>query len=187
MTLILIQGTPCQHHFQLPTSNFQPFLLAENSMNASQPAGRSQPAASLLVVDPSPITLLGTAGVLDSFGYTCYCARTSAAALQAAAEHQLDGVVMDVGGDAEAALELVPELRRQAGESALPWIFIADQRWVGLEKRCEQLPAVRCLFKPIDPNVLRDLVDQALWLPQLETNHRRRGGRPLRPGWIELS
>lgn len=113
--------------------------------------------------------------------------RNSAAALQAAAEHQLDGVVMDVGGDAEAALELIPELRQQAGESALPWILIADQRWAGLEKRCERMPAVRCLFKPIDPNVLRDLVDQALWLPQLETNHRRRGGRPLRPGWIELS
>lgn len=142
--------------------------------------------ATILVVDPSPITLLGTAGVLDSFGYACFCARSVEAALQMPAESDLDAVVIDVGEDAEAALAMVAELRKVRGNPDLPVIFIASTEWAGLEKRCEVMVSARCLFKPIDPNVLGDLVQQTLWMPQLTAAHRRRGTRPARPGWVQL-
>ena len=142
--------------------------------------------ATILVVDPSPITLLGTAGVLDSFGYACYCARDASAALQVPQQSTLDAVVIDVADDAEAALQLVTDLRLASGNADLPCFLIADVSWSGLEKRCESLGWTRCVYKPIDPNVLRDLMDQALWMPQLESSHRRRGTRPTRPGWIQL-
>lgn len=142
--------------------------------------------ATILVVDPSPITLLGTAGVLDSFGYACFCARNHDSARQLPEDTQLDAVVIDVGDDAEAALQLVSELRNTRGNSDLPAIFIASPEWAGLEKRCESMSAARCLFKPIDPNVLGDVVQQSLWMPQISAAHRRRGSRPVRPGWVQL-
>lgn len=142
--------------------------------------------ATILVVAPSPITLLGTAGVLDSFGYTCFCARSGEAALQMPVESEVDAVVIDVGEDAEAALAVVAELRKVRSNPDLPAIFIASTEWAGLEKRCEAMVSARCLFKPIDPNVLGDLVQQTLWMPQLAAAHRRRGTRPARPGWVQL-
>ena len=143
-------------------------------------------ATTILVIDPNPITLLGTAGVLDSLGHTCYCARDLTAAGKTPQHASLDLVVLDVGDDAEAALAFIPEIRDLTATPELPVILIADGCWAGLERRCESIPAARCLFKPIDPNVLGDLVNQSLWFPQLEAVHRRRGQRPQRPGWIEL-
>lgn len=142
--------------------------------------------ATILIVDSSPITLLGTAGVLDSVGLACYCARNAEAALKTPAEAELDAVVIDVGDDAEASLDLVQQLRVVCENPDLPVVLLASSEWAGLEKRCEMISAVRCLFKPIDPNVLVDLVQQSLWMPQINAAHRRRGTRPARPGWVQL-
>ena len=152
----------------------------------SSKEAKSSQDATILVVDPSPITLLGTAGVLDSLGLACYCARDSDAALKVPAQTTLDAVVIDVSDDAEAALELLEKLRQATENAELPGILIASSEWAGLEKRCEAILAARCLFKPIDPNVLGDLVQQSLWMPQVASAHRRRGTRPLRPGWVQL-
>lgn len=145
-----------------------------------------RPDATILVIDSSPITLIATAGVLDSQGYACVCARTPEAAEKGASQESLDAVVMDVGDDAEAALMLVERLRAATGSADLPVLLIADACWAGLQHRCEAMPGVRCLFKPIDPNALLDLVQHSLWLPPLLATHRRRGARPQRPGWVTL-
>lgn len=146
----------------------------------------SSTPSTVLVLDASPITLLGTAGVLDTAGHACICARTPEAACQAAEQDGLDAAVIDVGDDAEATLELITQLREFPQHAQLPIVLLADSCWAGLEKRCETLDWVRCLFKPIDPNVLIDITGQMLWLPRLEQQHRRRGSRPTRPGWVEL-
>jgi CheY-like chemotaxis protein len=143
-------------------------------------------SATVLVVDASPITLLGTAGVLDSIGYVCYCARNHAAAMQVPAQAELDAVVIDTGDDPDASLDLVMALREATGNTQLPAVLLASGIWAGLEKRCEAMPAARCLFKPVDPNVLGDVVERLLLMPQVESVHRRRGTRPTRPGWVNL-
>ena len=155
-------------------------------MSQSPMTKPSSPDATILVVDPSPITLIATAGVLDSQGYGCICARTAEAAEKAAGQDMLDAVVIDVADDAEAALQLVTRLRSVSGSPELPVLLIADSCWAGLQQRCEAIPAARCLFKPIDPNALLDLVHHSLWMPPLMGNHRRRGTRPQRPGWVSL-
>lgn len=146
----------------------------------------SQHETTILVVDPNPITLIATAGVLDSHGYACICARTTEAAEKAAVQDTLDAVVLDVAEDAEAALQLVGRLQAAVGSPELPVLLIADSCWAGLQQRCETMPAVRCLFKPIDPNTLLDLLQHSLWMPPLVAHHRRRGTRPSRPGWVSL-
>ena len=146
----------------------------------------TMPETTVLVVDANPITLLATAGLMDSHGYGCFCARSNAAALRVPGQTRLDAVVIDIGDDAEGALELCQELRRVSGSEELPVVLLAEPRWSGLQQRCERMRATRCLFKPIDPNVLLDLVQQSLWVPHLMAGHRQRGTRPTRPGWIHL-
>ncbi len=143
--------------------------------------------ASIVVVDPSPISLLALAGVLDSQGYNCICARTAPAALEALQIGPQDLVVWDVGDDAQLVLDTLAEMRSTDQHHQLAAVLLADSKWAGLEKKAEAMPtATRCLFKPIDPNVLITIVDQALWMPSLVHTHRRRGSRPSRPGWVTL-
>lgn len=146
----------------------------------------SKPTATILVVDSNPITLLATAGVLDSQGYACICAGSHGAAEKAVAQEPLDALVIDVGDDAEAALKLIDRLRRADVTDRVPAVMIADNRWTGLQPRCEAIRSARCLFKPVDPNVLLDIVHQSLWMPQLLAGHRRRGTRPQHAGWVNL-
>lgn len=142
---------------------------------------------TILVIDTTPLSLIALAGVLDTDGYACICARTPTAATEAMRLEKIDIVVCDVGDDAPAMLELLANLRSMVAESELPVVLIADQRWVGLEKRTESLAGkTRCLFKPIDRGSLLAVVEQLLWMPQVVAAHRRRGTRPGRPGWVSL-
>lgn len=160
-------------------------------MHQIDPAHTSGPdrrkRASIVVMDPSPLSLLALAGVLDSQGYGCLCARDGAAALEALRMGPQDLLVCDVGDDAAAALTVLEQMRHIDGYGQLPAVFIAEARWAGLEKKAEAMhQATRCLFKPIDPNSLIAVVDQTLWMPTLVAAHRRRGSRPSRPGWVTL-
>ena len=147
----------------------------------------SRRRASIVVLDPSPISLLTLAGVLDRQGYGCTCARSGAAALEALEMTRQDLLVCDVSDDATAALETLQQLRMVEGYEELAAVLIAESRWAGLEKKTEAMPqATRCLFKPIDPHSLIAVVDQALWMPTLVDSHRRRGTRPNRTGWVTL-
>ena len=155
---------------------------------APDPAqGPSTSRGTVLVVDPSSLSLIAMAGVLDSQGYACICARTLDSAISALTMGPIDLVVCDVASDAPAALEMLIALRAHKDHADLPAILIADAKWAGLEKKTELLPATtRCLFKPIDPGSLLAVADQLLVMPHLIASHRRRGTRPGRPGWVSL-
>jgi len=161
------------------------------TLSTGQPDGsssdNSKPRGTILVIDTAPLSLIALAGVLDTDGYCCICARTSTAATEAMRTEKIDIVVCDVGDDAPMMLELLAVLRRSTTEGELPAVLIADQRWVGLEKKTDSLGGTtRCLFKPIDPGALLAVVEPLLWLPQVVGAHRRRGTRPGRPGWVTL-
>ncbi len=156
-------------------------------IDSAHPTVSSRSRGSVVVVDPNAISLLVLAGVLDSQGYSCVCARNRDAAMQALTMSQQDLLVCDVGDDATAALEMLPQMRSMPGYENLAAVLIAESRWAGLEKKTEAMSqATRCLFKPIDPHSLLAVVDQILWMPTLVENHRRRGSSPSRPGWVRL-
>ena len=156
-----------------------------HSLAGNRPTGQFR--STVLVVDSNPLALIALAGVLDSQGYSCICARTLDAAISAMSLGQVDLVVCDVANDAPAALEMLIALRSRNDQADLPAILIADPKWAGLEKKTESLSAVtRCLFKPIDPGSLIAVAEQLLVVPALTASHRRRGTRPERPGWVSL-
>lgn len=142
---------------------------------------------SVIVVDPSPLSLLTLAGILHHEGYECVCARDAKAAIAAASSAPRDIVVWDVGSSAPDAIAGINTIRESAEYEMLPIVFIAEHQWAGLEKKTEAMRAPsRCLFKPIDPASLVAVVQQTLWMPSLVNAHRRRGSKPSRPGWVTL-
>ncbi len=151
------------------------------------PSQTRQKQASIVVVDPSPLSLIATAGVMHSQGYDCICARTADSALEALQMGTQDLVLWDVADDAAAVLEAIDRMRTIQGYEQLSVVMVAESRWAGLEKKAEvmQVPT-RCLFKPIDPNSLLAVVDHLLWMPSLVSAHRRRGSKPSRLGWVTL-
>jgi len=142
------------------------------------------PNATILVVDPSPISLTAVAGVLDTQGYECYCARTADAAQKAVKTTAIDLIVWDVGNDAAVAITEMQALR--SGLADVPIIVLAESCWAGLETRLDLIAPSRCLFKPLDPATLIDLVQQSLWVPHVLRGHHLTRQRTERPGWITL-
>lgn len=139
-----------------------------------------------LVVDSNALSLIAIAGVLDSEGYQCVCAKSLDSALAATKMSKFDLVVCDVGQDAQAAMELLVGLRAAEDQADLPAVLIADAKWAGLEKKTELMAApTRCLFKPIDAGVLLAVAHQLLMAGITQTS-RTRGTRNVRPGWISL-
>lgn len=170
------------------TCSFTALFHASNSMRIIDQAHQEHSGnASIVVLDPSPVSLLVLAGVLHTQGYRCVCARTGSAAIEALQMGTQDLLVCDVAEDAAAALETLNEMRSIDGYRELPAVLIAESRWAGLEKQAESMQsATRCLFKPIDPNSLIAVVDQVLWMPSLITAHRKKGTSPKRSGWVTL-
>ncbi len=158
-----------------------------NDLRHDRPIFGGAKQASIIVVDPNPLSLLATAGVMHSQGYACVCARTAESALAALGMGHQDLVLWDVADDAVEVLETVAKMRTTDGYEEIPVVMIAESRWGGIEKKAEKLQAAtRCLFKPIDPNALIAVVDQLLWMPSLMDAHRRRGTKPSQHGWITL-
>ncbi len=154
--------------------------------SVSAAAGDTEKSVSVVVVDPGPLSLLTLAGVLDTQGWHCVCARTAAMAIDCLKLGRQDLFVWDVASDAAEVLETLEKIRQTPGYENVPAVLLAESRWAGLEKKVEALPATRCLFKPIDPPSLIAVAEPLLWMPGLVDAHRRRGSRPGRPGWVSL-
>ena len=153
----------------------------------SQPLRRQK--ATILVVDSSPVGLTVVAGVLDSQGYECYCARTCEAASKAIDQGVIDLILWDVTDDAAVSLAEIQSLRDKHSDKLadVSFILLADNCWAGLETRLDPIGPARCLFKPLDPNTLIDLVQQALWVPHVIRGHHMGRKKSNHPGWIQLN
>jgi DNA-binding response OmpR family regulator len=131
-------------------------------MNAS-----AQGPAEILLVDDDPLALTAAAAVLDMAGYTVHQARDRQAALKAARSIALDLVICDVNLAGESGLELCRELRRLPGMEDVPVMFVSATQLPDIVRRSHEAGGAYYLRKPLDPEVLVELVGKALWLPHL--------------------
>jgi two-component system chemotaxis response regulator CheY len=123
--------------------------------------------AEILIVDEDSLTLAGATEALDSAGHLVYQARDRRAALKIANTQALDLVICDVHVGADSGLELSRELRRLPGMQDVPVMFISRTQLPDIVRRSHEAGAAYYLRKPLDPDVLIDLVGKALWLPHL--------------------
>jgi len=123
--------------------------------------------AEILLIDEDPLALAGTTAALDSAGHIVYQARDRVAALRVARTQALDLLICDVNMGADSGLDLSRELRRLPGMQDVPVMFISRTQLPDIVRRSHEAGAAYYLRKPLDPEVLIDLVGKALWLPHL--------------------
>ncbi|HZL90245.1 MAG TPA: response regulator [Pirellulaceae bacterium] len=124
-------------------------------------------SAVVLVVDDDPLTVSGIAAVLSAAGYECHGARDQAAALAAARSLALDLIICDVNLAGESGLELCRQLRKQPGMDDVPVMFTSSSQIPDIVRRSHEAGGAYYLRKPLDPEVLLELVGKALWMPHV--------------------
>src|SRR6185369_9588956 len=123
--------------------------------------------AEILIVDEDSLSLASATEALDAAGHVVYQARDRRSALKIATTEALDLVICDVSIGGDSGLELSRELRRLPGMQDVPVMFISRTQLPDIVRRSHEAGAAYYLRKPLDPEVLIDLVGKALWMPHL--------------------
>jgi len=123
--------------------------------------------AELLLIDEDSIALTAAADALEAAGHIVYQAGDRLAALRIARTEGLDLVICDMHVAGDSGVELTRELRRLPGMQDVPVMFISRTQLPDIVRRSHEAGAAYYLRKPLDPEVLTDLVGKALWLPHL--------------------
>jgi two-component system chemotaxis response regulator CheY len=123
--------------------------------------------AEVLLIDDDPFALAATAALLEAAGYRVYQARERLPALKVARAAALDLVICDVNLGGQSGLELCREVRKLPGMLDVPMMFISSTQVPDIVRRSHEAGGAYYLRKPLDPEVLLDLVGKALWLPHL--------------------
>lgn len=163
---------------------------------------------TLIICDPSPLSLVSIAGVFDIAGYRCICARQLDQLKELTEFGPADALLIDVGDQPRESLAAIDELRSQPDQEDLPAVVMADSRWNSLISRVATAEiCTRILFKPVDLAVLQAVVNDVVMAstaanlpgraseqatvpaPKLGTrpsNESKRGSRRARAEWVRL-
>jgi CheY-like chemotaxis protein len=123
--------------------------------------------AEILIIDEDSISLASATEALDAAGHIVYQARDRRTALKIANTQALDLIICDVNVGGDSGLEMSRELRRLPGMQDVPVMFVSRTQLPDIVRRSHEAGAAYYLRKPLDPDVLIDLVGKALWLPHL--------------------
>ena len=107
------------------------------------------------------------AQILGDEGYRCHTFECADAARLGIPNLQPDVIVSDINLDGESGLELCRNIRNSFGLNQIPVIFISGAEIPNIIRRSHAAGGTYYLRKPLDPNVLIDLVEKALWMPHL--------------------
>lgn len=140
-----------------------------------------QDPAVILVVDEDPLALMGITATLDLVGYECHGAQDAEGALKAARSLNLDLIICDVNVDGGRGLELSYELRREHGNEDVSVLFVSGGAVPEVIRRKDDVGATYYLRKPLDPDVLVELVGKALWMPHLVRARAAHASRTVHP------
>lgn len=119
--------------------------------------------ALILLVDDRPENLLAMESALEELGCTIFKAGSGREALRLTLKHPFDLVLLDVQMPEMDGFEVAKLLRTRKESADLQIIFITaiskEQHYI---QKGYDVGAMNYLFKPIDPDVLRDKVKVAL-------------------------
>jgi CheY-like chemotaxis protein len=127
--------------------------------------------ASILVVDSNSESLFTMAAILIANHHQVQTARDASHALKMACQDSLDLLITDTRLIDKSGISLVREIRQFPDHADLPVMFVSTNQTPDVIRRTHDTGAAFHLKKPIDPTVLCELVDKALWLPHLVKSH----------------
>ncbi len=125
----------------------------------------------VLVVDHDRQELDRIGAVLRSEGFQCESSTSAARALVSARSHMPSLMILEVQLDACSGFEFAQTVKQEYPRQDIPVIFIAQSRGSEIIDESRRAGGTYCLSKPIDPSVLVELVDKALWMPHLVRRH----------------
>ncbi|MDY0091290.1 MAG: response regulator [Candidatus Vecturithrix sp.] len=118
---------------------------------------------NILLVDDRAENLLVLEGVLDGEGYNLYKANSGAEALHIVLKQAFDLILLDVQMPGIDGFEVARLLRGKKESKEVPIIFITainkDAKYIS---KGFELGAENYLFKPIEPNILKEKVKNAI-------------------------
>lgn len=121
------------------------------------------PYPSILIVDDRPENLLALKGALEAMDCTIFTATSGKEALRLSLNHHFDLALIDVQMPSMDGFELAELLRGKKETRDLQIIFITaiskEQKYI---EHGYEVGAINYLFKPIDPDELRNKVNVAL-------------------------
>ncbi|HEX8830844.1 MAG TPA: response regulator [Longimicrobium sp.] len=115
----------------------------------------------LLVEDSEPIRTAFTI-LLEETGYVVHAAEDGLEALDAAAEHGPDLVLLDMGLPGMDGLEVVRTLKRQPLTADIPVIALTGRDDAGSRRACMEAGCVEYIIKPINTHALLRTIAQHL-------------------------
>jgi len=136
--------------------------------------------ATILIADTDSESLFTLAAILIAQKHRVVTARSTAFAAKLAMQEPLDLLITDTQiGNRDGAvheegevggIELVRKIRKQEDKSELPVMYLSASQTPGVIRRVHDFGAAFHLKKPVNPQVLIELVDKALWMPHLVRN-----------------
>ncbi len=127
----------------------------------------STPKPQVLVVDDDPDVVEQLNDVLTAAGYGCHCCRGSEQALEMAHTCRFDLIISDINLAGHSGLALCNQIRGEEGSGDVPMMFLSGSQTPDIIRRANASGGTYYLRKPFDPQVLLELLDKALWVPQL--------------------
>lgn len=134
---------------------------------------KTQEAPLILVVDDEKEVLENVANVLTEAGFDCQCCNTAQAAIEFAAMHTPDMILSDINLGGHSGLEMCERIKEDAELNSVPVMFLSGAQIPDIIRRSHAVGGTYYLRKPFDPGVLVELVDKALWMPQLAEDRAR--------------
>jgi CheY-like chemotaxis protein len=124
-------------------------------------------ATTILIIDDEASSLEDMAEALRPTDYALQTAASAEAAIECVRRAAPDLIISDIDLAGTSGLELAQELRLCGGMKEVPVIFLSGAQIPDIVRRSRSAGGIYFLRKPFDPDVLIELVDKALWMPQL--------------------
>lgn len=120
---------------------------------------------NVLVADPDEESRQIVLEAVLSDGYSCTAVASASEAREAAKQQAPSLLICDVNLDDESGIELFQTVK--VHNTDCPALFISSSRRPETLQHARLAGGTYFLSKPIDPAVLMELVDKALWMPHL--------------------
>ena len=128
----------------------------------------------VLVIEDEQVIVDELVDFLWRNGYDPTVCMTAADALGAARSDVFDLIISDINLGNASGLELCQRIHEQENSNETPVIFLSGAQIPDIIRRSRSAGGTYYVRKPFDPEVMRELIDKAMWLPALTHCHIRR-------------
>ena len=132
-------------------------------MNNLNYTGQERPL--VLVVDGEQDVLDKMTTLLGEAGFGCRCCTTAEAAAAAARTTLPDLIICDLHLGGESGLETCQRIKQYPGLEHVPVMFLSAAQLPDVISHSHVAGGSYCLRKPLAPEVMIELIDQALAAP----------------------